>query len=145
VINSLAPRPFAYTGRMGVRFRVLAPLFGLAAVACSGETPGATGGSTGGAAGSGGADQSHPVQDAEATSDSDLVVPREDSDGTDAMTVATSLRYCRAGGAARNTFYVDGTKGHDDAAGSADAPWATVDHAIKTIKSGDTVIVSQSS
>jgi hypothetical protein len=62
----------------------------------------------------------------------------------DAMAASSpSLRYCRVGAAKGNTFYVDGAKGHDDASGSADMPWATVDHAIKTIKAGDTVVVEE--
>jgi len=129
---------------MRVGFRVLAPLFGLVAVACSGETTGngATSDVAGDAAGSGGAGQSGFLQDAEIATDSNVVTPHDDTGGGDAMAGATSLRYCRAGGVAHNTFYVDGTKGHDDAAGSADAPWATVEHAIKSIKAGDTVVVS---
>jgi hypothetical protein len=55
---------------------------------------------------------------------------------------SASLHYCRVAASKGNTYYVDGAKGHDDAAGSTDAPWATVDHAIKTIKAGDTVVVA---
>lgn len=39
------------------------------------------------------------------------------------------------------TFYVDGLKGNDSNSGSASKPWQTLDHALKNIHSGDTLIL----
>src|SRR5262245_20017952 len=89
----------------------------LTAAACGSESslPSPAGGGASGAGGAALGAEAGATRDAEITADTGL--PPVPDAGGDAGMPPGLLGHCRAGAAGGGTYYVDGSKGHDDAAG----------------------------